>query len=155
MAHHNPYGKPYGVVRSISKQGNIVEASYKNGKAHGLMRLVDDTRVAVELYQENKLLAFFNFYQDFEETGRGGNQSDLLEFLTPEVFKKPAPVGEEPAEKDEAEGAEEEMMEDPQSIAPDDLAQEQQDEELSPEKPEIMEENEAEVPPADGVTPGE
>ena len=47
------------------------------------------------------------------------------------------------------------MMEDPQSIAPDDLAQEQQDEEFSPEKPEIMEEIEAEMPPADGVTPGE
>ena len=58
----------HGVVRRYKQKGAAVhEASYKDGKLHGLLREVDNINTTIALYYQGNQQASFTFNKMFEE----------------------------------------------------------------------------------------
>lgn len=67
------------------------EGSFRNGKVHGLQRIVYSDRVRVQLFNDGVRVATINFDRGFNETFRRG---DDLNDLTGQHFN---PDNQEPA----------------------------------------------------------
>ena len=76
MRHVNT-GKRHGVVRRITKFGHIGEASFKEGKCHGLNREISDKKITIELRKDGQKLAHFVFDFNFNELERKDEQGFL------------------------------------------------------------------------------
>ena len=48
----------HGVVRHIAPNGTVIEATFKQGRIHGLYRLVCDDEVYISVEKEGKALAY-------------------------------------------------------------------------------------------------
>ena len=62
--------RKHGVVRVIKRNEFIAEATYKDGKFHGLYRFISDSMVKVSLYREDIELAHVQFNSNLRETSR-------------------------------------------------------------------------------------
>ena len=69
---HKTILKSHGVVRKIGEKFGILECTTKNGRAHGLKLEFSANTIAVELWKDGKLLAFFIFDNNFKELEHKG-----------------------------------------------------------------------------------
>lgn len=83
---HTGNNERHGIVRTVSKEGKIREASYMRGKAHGLDIFYGEDNVSIRLYRDSSLIASLWFDRHFQETYRDGVEFDGI---TPEQFKNP------------------------------------------------------------------
>ena len=66
-------GQKHGIVRQNTANGStIVEATYKNARRHGLVRIVSSDTITVQLWQEGEEVASFAFDLEFTELSRNG-----------------------------------------------------------------------------------
>ena len=84
---HKTMLKSHGVVRKIGEKFGILECTTKNGRAHGLKVEFSANTIAVELWKDGKLLAFFIFDNNFKELERKGKNVNLLDGLSPKDFR--------------------------------------------------------------------
>ena len=81
----------HGICRTIRMGKRIIEATYKDGKNHGLYRDIFPDSVFIGLYREGDLLCGFEFDRDFNEPFRGrmdmSAASDGLRDLDAKYFK--------------------------------------------------------------------
>lgn len=80
-----------GVVRAIKPNGQIEEATLKEGKKHGLSRTVfteeNSTFVLVKLSNNGELVSEFKFNEAFEEVMRQNDALYMLGDLHPSSFQ--------------------------------------------------------------------
>ena len=69
--------RKHGVVRVIKRNEFIAEATYKDGKFHGLYRFISDSTVKVSLYREDIELAHVQFNSNLRETSRQDSSNYL------------------------------------------------------------------------------
>jgi hypothetical protein len=79
-------GNKQGIVRSVDKDGFIIEATYKNNQLHGIQRFILDDRVRVSIFREGRKVAYLHMDKDLNETSRGGPEEDLFLDLTSKDF---------------------------------------------------------------------
>ena len=82
-----PTSKAHGVARVIDYFGGVHEATFKRGAYHGLDRWIWPNGIEIRLFKQGAMLAFIKFDSNFNETERGGFQSDLLNDIGPATFK--------------------------------------------------------------------
>ena len=58
---HKKSGTSHGVIRAVKPNDWVVEGTYKDGKAHGLVRSMNADRVVVTLHSEGSQLARIEF----------------------------------------------------------------------------------------------
>ena len=47
----------HGIVRGIQNKTGIFEATFKKGKAHGLYRLIQGSKITIHLYKDGECLS--------------------------------------------------------------------------------------------------
>ena len=64
---HKETNKPHGIVRGMTKEGNMIsEASWFEGKTHGLARMLyDDYIITVSILRMNKHVATLDIDRQF------------------------------------------------------------------------------------------
>ena len=67
---HRQTSRMYGMVRSINLHNWIEEQTYKNGRSHGISRIVYKDHVRIALNQDGFAVASFCFDASFTETER-------------------------------------------------------------------------------------
>lgn len=79
-------GLEHGVVRVVKPNEWMAERTYRNGRIHGLNRLVSENSVRITLYKDGDVMAYFAFGPDLAETERGGPSAHLLAPIKPQLF---------------------------------------------------------------------
>ena len=82
---HRVTGAVHGMVRAIKPDEWIGEGTWKEGKKHGLRRVVFDDRVVVALWKDSVQVARFEYDHKMEETERN-DPFGLLNELSPGFF---------------------------------------------------------------------
>ena len=77
-----------GVVRVIKPNDWVAERTYRDGRIHGLNRLVGKDQVRVSLFKDGQEIAYFVFGRNLVESDRGGSHAHLLDQIKPEMFVK-------------------------------------------------------------------
>jgi hypothetical protein len=89
---HKVTGAEHGIVRKVYYNGRVIEATYLDGRKHGLCRECFNVKVNVHLHRFGAYLTGFAFSFNFTETGRDGPQPELLHDLSPAEFIKEIPI---------------------------------------------------------------
>ena len=84
---HKTTGVPHGILRWVQSNGDIFAATFKDGKKHGLFRMVGRGYVCIKLYKNDVPIANLHFRSDFTETVRNGPKVHLFKSLQPTDFK--------------------------------------------------------------------
>ena len=67
---HRKTGASHGVIRAVKLNNWVVEGTYKDGKAHGLVRSLNGEKTVFTLHSEGSQLARIEFDANLEETYR-------------------------------------------------------------------------------------
>ena len=67
---HRSTGTRHGIVRVVEPNGNVYEATYKQGKMHGLYRWITENEIRLQLSFEGVGRALIHFSPDFKELAR-------------------------------------------------------------------------------------
>ena len=65
---HQITGLRHGIVRQVKLNGEIVEASFKDGKFHGLQRYVNAKEVIFSLWKDDSEIAYVGLDKKFKKT---------------------------------------------------------------------------------------
>ena len=76
---HRKTGASHGVIRAVKPNDWVVEGTYKDGKAHGLVRSLNSSKVVLTLHSEGSQLARIEFDSKLQETYRLDPQQLLTE----------------------------------------------------------------------------
>lgn len=79
---HKKSGASHGVIRAVKPNDWVVEGTYKEGKAHGLVRSMNADRVVITLHAEGSQLARIEFDEKLTETFRVDPKQMLVELTT-------------------------------------------------------------------------
>ena len=79
---HKLTGKRHGVVRTVEPNGSIYEASYKDGRMHGLYRWICDNEIRMQVSHDGQGKAVMHFSPRFQELVRN-DPFDLFAKLKP------------------------------------------------------------------------
>ena len=79
-------GQANGVVRSVKDNGEIWEAVYEDGKAHGFYRAIFEDKVVFGLRKDGSDIAWVEFDPDFEERFRYDVSGDLESITVDNIF---------------------------------------------------------------------
>ena len=74
---HKVSGEPHGFVRLITRDNDLVLASFKHGEYHGLKLMIRANEVTVSLCENFTMLAVVEFNSDFIMTGWEGDRSTV------------------------------------------------------------------------------
>jgi hypothetical protein len=81
--------KMIGPVRIVFTNGTIIEATYQNDVAHGLMRRIEENTVVVSLWIEGEKISYFEFDDEFIEINRHNRpDQELFGQLYPFMFSR-------------------------------------------------------------------
>lgn len=65
---HQHSGKRHGIVRHVRPGGEIIEASFKGGRFHGLQRYVSAKEVIISLWKDDEELAYVGLDKNFKKS---------------------------------------------------------------------------------------
>jgi hypothetical protein len=83
---HRITGKRHGIVRTIDPNGTVVEATYKNGRMHGVYRWICDEEIRMQVSQDGQGKAVLHINHEFKELVRN-DPFELFSKIQPENLK--------------------------------------------------------------------
>ena len=88
---HKKTNKPHGIVRGMTKKGNMIsEASWFEGKTHGLARMLyDDYIIEVAILRMNEHVATLDINRQFRVVRSMVYAPELVEDFNPMDLKHP------------------------------------------------------------------
>ena len=67
---HKFHGREHGIIRGVKENSQVLEGTYKNGRAHGIRREVYDDKTIVSMWRDGEVLARIEFDQSLRMVGK-------------------------------------------------------------------------------------